>query len=66
MEKALEIAEFVITELDHFQSNFNPRGGALTASGDARLANEPFIGFIEALDQENRTVRIFRCRNLTP
>ena len=45
-----EIAETIIAELEHFQQNFRPQGGALTYHGQQQLTHEPFVGYAHVVD----------------
>lgn len=63
---ANEIAEAILSELDHFQQNFKPSGGALIYLAQHQLLNEPCVGYAETLKPDGTTAKFFICRNYTP
>src|SRR5438876_10862164 len=65
-EKAPEIAEAIISELDHFQHHFKPSGGALTLGGQHHILVEPCVGYAAAQRPDGSTVELFVCRNYIP
>ncbi len=63
---ANQVADAIISELDHFQRHFEPAGGALTGPDQFQLRNEPCVGYAQAESQSGDRVEIFICRNYTP
>lgn len=61
-----EIAETIISELDHFQRNFRPQGGELTYHGQQQLTHEPFVGYAHFADKKNAQSKLLICRHYVP
>lgn len=66
LNPANNIAEAILSELDHFQQHFHPAGGALTGPGQYHLLNEPCVGYAAAQRPNGSKVEIFICRNYVP
>ena len=61
-----DIATAILTELDHFQANFQPAGGALTGESQFKLKDEPCIGYAVTQKPDGTIVELFLCRNSVP
>ena len=61
-----EVAEAILAELDHFQKNFKPEGGALTLAGQNHIASEPCVGYALTHKPDSTNVELFICRNYVP
>src|ERR1043166_7950241 len=61
-----QIAEAIISELDHFQQHFHPEGGALTGPGQYQLLNEPCVGYVVAQTPDGTAGEFFICRHYVP
>lgn len=60
------VARLIIEELDHFQKNFHPEGGALGFAAQASLAEEPLVGYALAAEHDGKKTTILLCRNAIP
>lgn len=61
-----EATKLILTELDHFQTNFQVEGGALTYDSQASLKEEPLIGYAVASDRNEAKTVILLCRHAVP
>src|ERR1700733_6206458 len=61
-----DIAEAILSELDHFQQHFVPEGGDLTFAGQYHLASEPCVGYAFTQRYDRTIVELFICRNYVP
>jgi hypothetical protein len=63
---ANEIAEAILSELDHFQQNFKATGGVLTLASQHHILAEPCVGYAVTQKPDGSTVELFICRNYVP
>jgi len=63
---ATEIADAILSELDHFQQNFKPTGGQLTGASQHHILTEPCVGYAVTQKPDGSTVELFICRNYVP
>jgi hypothetical protein len=63
---ANEIAEAILSELDHFQLNFKATGGALTLASQRYILAEPCVGYAVTQKPDGTAVELFICRNYVP
>ncbi|HTS16663.1 MAG TPA: hypothetical protein VMP11_03740 [Verrucomicrobiae bacterium] len=66
MNPLQKIAEFIVAELDHFQANFRPQGGALTFAAQMQLKGEPFVGYVRVNAQRGQETKLLICRHYIP
>jgi hypothetical protein len=57
--QANQIAEAIISELDHFQQNFQPQGGERTGPGQNQLVHEPCVGYAVAQRPDGTSADFF-------
>jgi hypothetical protein len=63
---ATQIGEIVLNELDHFQRNFNPEGGAAILPTQLALQKEPFVAAVRACHEKDGEEILLICRHFTP
>lgn len=61
-----QIGEIVLNELDHFQRNFNPDGGAAILPTQLALQKEPFVAAVHARHEKDGEEILLICRHFTP
>jgi hypothetical protein len=61
-----QVAKLIANELDHFQEEFHPEGGALGYAAQALLSEEPLIGYALAEGHTGHKTTILLCRNVIP
>ncbi len=61
-----EIADAILSELDHFQTHFKAAGGARTMQGQHQLLKEPCVGYAVVQRPDGTTCELFVCRNQAP
>lgn len=65
-DKAPEIAQAIISELDHFQQHFKPTGEARTFEGQRQLLSEPCVAYAVTQSADGTIGELFFTRNHTP
>src|SRR5206468_118607 len=61
-----EFAQAIVKELDHFQHNFKPTGGAQTLHTQLELSHEPFVGYAIVQSKSAQETTLLICRHYTP
>jgi len=63
---AVEIAEAILSELDHFQKTFKANAASQFYFADLQLKEEPCVGYAVTKHSDGALGEIFVCRNSAP